>query len=81
MSDIDKLLKKIKDTKRDYVGINGCLYQDLTREELNLIIKEIDRIDKAIERLEELQNEIFDGTRGNKVRNIIDILKGRDTNE
>lgn len=39
------------------------------------------RIDKAIERLEELQNEIFDGTRGNMVRNIIDILKGSDKSE
>lgn len=36
------------------------------------------RIDKAIEKLEDLQNEIFDGTRGNMVRNILDILKGSD---
>ena len=53
---INKLLETIKDTSRDYVGINGCLYQDISREELDLIVNEIERLNnriyKAIEYIE-----------------------------
>jgi len=50
---INKLLETIKDTSRDYVGTNGCLYQDITREELDLIVKEIERLNNIINELEE----------------------------
>lgn len=49
---INKLLETIKDTSRDYVGMNGCLYQDITREELNLIVNEIKRLNKELEEKE-----------------------------
>ena len=41
---LKELLETIKDTSRDYVGMNGCLYQDITREELDLIVNEIERL-------------------------------------
>ena len=56
---------------------NKYLKEDFKRH-IDRINELTNRIDKAIERLEELQNEIFDETRGNMVRNIIDILKGSD---
>lgn len=34
-----------------------------------------DKMNKAIELLEDLQKDIFDSERGNKVRKILDILK------
>ena len=49
---INKLLETIKDTSRDYVGTNGCLYQDISREELNLIVNEIKRLNKELEEKE-----------------------------
>lgn len=50
---INKLLETIKDTSRDYVGTNGCLYQDITREELDLIVKEIERLNKALQNIKD----------------------------
>ena len=35
--EIKEILEGIKDKKRDYVGTNGCLYQDITKEELMII--------------------------------------------
>ena len=49
---LKELLETIKDTSRDYVGTNGCLYQDISREELDLIINEIERLNNIINEME-----------------------------
>lgn len=67
--EIKYLLEEIKDNTHDYVGTNGCLYQDLSREELNLLLEYISNlqnqvqkqkevIDKAIEYIEKLNRII-----------------------
>ena len=83
---INKLLETIKDTSRDYVGINGCLYQDISREELDLIVNEIERlnniINKAIEQLSKIKKDLdFEPwsiyqVDGNIIFDLLDILKG-----
>lgn len=50
------LLEELKDTTNDYVGTNGCLYQDLLREELNLLLDYI----KNLEQLVKKQKEVID---------------------
>lgn len=64
--EIKYLLNEMKDTTQDYIGTNGCKYQDLLREELNLLLSYIEQLennrDKAIEYLEQhdwrkLENE------------------------
>ena len=51
--EIEELLNTMKDKECDYVGTNGCLYQDLERKELNLLLSYIEQLennrDKAIE--------------------------------
>ena len=68
--EIKYLLEEIKNNTYDYVGTNGCLYQDLSREELNLLLEYINNleqqckkqkevIDKAIETLDNYQNNLY----------------------
>lgn len=89
---IEELLEKIKDRSRDYVGMNGCLYQDITREELDLIVNEIERKDKAIEYISENMNSnsVSMLTSGKSTdigycipvfEDLLDILKGSDKDE
>ena len=83
---INKLLETIKDTSRDYVGINGCLYQDISREELDLIVNEIERLNnilnKEIEQLNKIKKDLdFEPwsiyqVDGNIIFDLLDILKG-----
>ena len=51
--EIEELLNTMKDKECYYVGTNGCLYQDLTKEEINLLLSYIEQLennrDKAIE--------------------------------
>lgn len=65
------LLEELEDTTNDYVGTNGCLYQDLLREEINLLLnyinvleqqvkKQKEVIDKAIEYINSNPNVFYD---------------------
>ena len=55
---INKILNDIDNEECYYVGINGCLYQDLDKEELLAIKQEIERLnnkeEQLIRRLEDL---------------------------
>ena len=54
--EIKYLLEEIKDNTYDYVGTNGCLYQDLSREELNLLLEYISNLQNQVQK----QKEIID---------------------
>ena len=54
--EIKYLLEEIKDNTYDYVGTNGCLYQDLSREELNLLLEYINNLEQQCKK----QKEIID---------------------
>lgn len=45
---INKILKDIDNEECYYVGTNGCLYQDLGKEELLAIKQEIERLHSII---------------------------------
>ena len=53
---IKYLLEEIKNNTYDYVGTNGCLYQDLSREELNLLLKYINNLEQQCKK----QKEVID---------------------
>lgn len=82
---IEELLETIKDTSRDYVGMNGCLYQDIAREELDLIATEYnelqEKINKAIKKLSSAVNHFHTQRENNVITFTLKILKGSDTNE
>ena len=52
--EIKYLLEEIKDNTYDYVGTNGCLYQDLSREELNLLLKYISNLKNQVQKKKEI---------------------------
>lgn len=54
--EIKYLLEEIKDNTNDYVGTNGCLYQDLSREELNLLLEYISNLQNQVQK----QKEVID---------------------
>ena len=54
--EIKYLLEEIKDNTYDYVGTNGCLYQDLSREELNLLLEYISNLQNQVQK----QKEVID---------------------
>ena len=54
--EIKYLLEEIKNNTYDYVGTNGCLYQDLSREELNLLLKYISNLQNQVQK----QKEVID---------------------
>lgn len=54
--EIKYLLEEIKDNTQDYVGTNGCLYQDLLREELNLLLDYINNLEQQVKK----QKEVID---------------------
>lgn len=44
--EIEYLLNEMKDTTQDYIGTNGCKYQDLLREEIDLLLSYIEQLEK-----------------------------------
>ena len=54
--EIKYLLEEIKNNTYDYVGTNGCLYQDLSREELNLLLNYINNLEQQCKK----QKEVID---------------------
>ena len=65
--EIKYLLEEIKDNTYDYVGTNGCLYQDLSREELNLLLEyisnlqnQVQKYKEVIDKLKEYMNTLYD---------------------
>lgn len=52
--ELQNLLEEIKDNTQDYVGTNGCLYQDLLREELNLLLDYIANLEQQVKKQKEL---------------------------
>ena len=56
---INQILKDIDNEECYYVGTNGCLYQDLGKEELLAIKQEIERLNNIIdESAEEILKEL-----------------------
>lgn len=58
--EIKYLLEEIKDNTQDYVGTNGCLYQDLLREELNLLLDYINNLEKQVKKQKEVNNKAIE---------------------
>ena len=48
---INRILNDIEDETCYYVGTNGCLYQDLEKEELYAIKNEIDKYKEVIDKI------------------------------
>ena len=78
---INRILNDIEDETCYYVGTNGCLYQDLEKEELYAIKNEIDKykevIDKAISNNQRIIDYGFDYDGFNNVedlKKLIDML-------
>lgn len=55
--EIKYLLEEIKDNTQDYIGTNGCLYQDLLREELNLLLDYISNLQNQVQKQKETINK------------------------
>lgn len=55
--EIKYLLEEMEDNTQDYVGTNGCLYQDLLREELNLLLDYISNLQKQVKKQKEVINK------------------------
>ncbi len=47
--ELNYLLNELKDNSLDYVGTNGCKYQDLTREEINLLLDCITNLQEELD--------------------------------
>ena len=56
--EIKYLLEEIKDNTYDYVGTNGCLYQDLSREELNLLLEYINNLEQQCKKQKEVIDKV-----------------------
>ena len=56
--EIKYLLEEIKDNTYDYVGTNGCLYQDLSREELNLLLEYISNLQNQVQKYKEIIGDV-----------------------
>lgn len=54
--ELKNLLEDMEDNTQDYVGTNGCLYQDLERDELNLILDCISNLQNQVKK----QKEVID---------------------
>ena len=74
--EIKYLLEEIKDNTYDYVGTNGCLYQDLSREELNLLLNYINNLEQQCKKQKEVIDRILSETK--ETRNILN--NNRDDN-
>ena len=88
--EIKYLLEEIKDNTYDYVGTNGCLYQDLSREELNLLLKYINNLEQQCKKQKEVIDRAIEYIKSYKIdyspyelsdyniRQILDILNKED---
>ena len=56
--EIKYLLEEIKNNTYDYVGTNGCLYQDLSREELNLLLEYISNLQNQVQKQKEVIDKV-----------------------
>lgn len=83
--EIEYLLNEMKDKECYYVGINGCLYQDLEKKELDLLLSYIEQLennrDKAIKILGNYKHYSTPDEEQNRenediVDNAYNILKG-----
>ena len=52
--EIKYLLNEMKDTTQDYIGTNGCKYQDLLREEIDLLLSYIEQLEEENKYLKQL---------------------------
>lgn len=59
--EIKEILDSIRDTRLDYVGTNGCLYQDLDRKELNLLLDYITNLQDDLEVYKNLVDKKCEG--------------------
>ena len=77
--EIEELLNELKDKECYYVGTNGCLYQDLTKEEINLILSYIEQLEKEYNRsLDKLRNLRVENE---QLQKEIEELKQQDKNK
>lgn len=76
--ELEYLLNEIKDSSQDYIGTNGCRYQDLLREELDLLVNEIERLNK---KNKELKEQVVSAIRVNNIctenKSIIELQAQR----
>lgn len=56
--ELEYLLSEIKDSSQDYVGTNGCKYQDLLREELDLLLDHITNLQEEIDKKEAMYDSL-----------------------
>lgn len=83
---INQILKDIDNEECYYVGSNGCLYQDLEKNELLAIKEEIERLNNIInEAIEYIEEDIkgnyfkrYDDEVYKMCEDLLDILKGVD---
>lgn len=73
--EIKYLLEEIKDNTHDYVGTNGCLYQDLSREELNLLLEYISNLQNQVQKQKEVIDKAIEYINDNLI--ISSILEGK----
>ena len=78
--EIKYLLEEIKDNTQDYVGTNGCLYQDLLREELNLLLDYINNLEKQVKKQKEVIDKAIEYLETKRIREKaivdVDVLEG-----
>lgn len=78
--EIKYLLEEIKDNTYDYVGTNGCLYQDLSREELNLLLNYINNLEQQCKKQKEVIDKAIEYLETKRIREKaivdIDVLEG-----
>lgn len=60
--EIKYLLEEMEDNTQDYVGTNGCLYQDLLREELNLLLDYISNLQNQVKKQKEVIDKAINWT-------------------
>ena len=58
--EIEYLLNEMKDATQDYIGTNGCKYQDLLREELDLLLSYIEQLENLCNKYEQEHKTTFE---------------------
>ena len=73
--EIKYLLEEMEDNTQDYVGTNGCLYQDLLREELNLLLDYISNLQNQVKKQKEVIDKAVEYVKNNLI--VSSILDGK----